>query len=106
MTHSFTKLPGSDTDVRVQSEFGGWERSHPVDAREEAVARRAIDVAAEAARDAEGQPGWPWFARVDMLVDPDSETEEPAVLELEVIEPSLFFHLPGLDDAEHMESKG
>jgi len=41
-----------------------------------------------------------------MLVDPDSETEEPAVLELEVIEPSLFFHLPGLDDAEHMESKG
>lgn len=108
VTHSFAKLPGSREDVRVQAEFGGFERPYPVDPEEERLARQAVAVAARAAAAGRGRlrPEWPWFARVDMLVDPDSEEGLPAILELELIEPSLFFGLQGAPAVEGGSGKG
>lgn len=51
-----------------------------------ALARRAHDIVAE-------RFGAPLYARIDVLRDDDGE---PVVLELELIEPSLFLdHAPG-----------
>ena len=39
-----------------------------------------------------GGHGWPLYARIDMIPGPDGE---PRIMELELIEPSLFFdHSP------------
>lgn len=76
-SHAARKYPAMG-DYRVQTEHGG--RSIPVEptSRELAVAERAIAATPEV----------PVYARVDLV-----GIEEPKLIELEMIEPELFFPL-------------
>jgi glutathione synthase/RimK-type ligase-like ATP-grasp enzyme len=79
-SHAMRKTPGTG-DFRVQEELGGV--SVPVEASEDELnlAERLLA----------SLPSQPLFARVDLVL----WEEEPAVLELELIEPVLFLSQPG-----------
>ncbi len=79
VTHAVTKraTPG---EWRVQAEFGGSSELIEVDDRLAAAATTAIAAV---------QPT-PTYARVDLVEDP---TGELRIIELELVEPELFFRL-------------
>lgn len=77
-SHAIVKRPASG-DFRVQEQFGG--RETPWDASE--AARRLAAAALAAA------PAPPVYARVDMVGDAAGTLH---IMELELIEPSLFLH--------------
>lgn len=83
ISHAVRKVP-SEGEFRVQIEFGGTYTPMEPTAREAEVALEAHACAARAHHD--GAPLL--YARVD-LVEP--EPGVPAVIELELIEPELFF---------------
>jgi len=88
VSHAVRKVPAGD-DFRVQIEFGGtYTVVEPTESQREI---------ALASWDAANDPASPLlYARVD-LVEP--EPGEPAVIELELIEPELFFPItPGAAD--------
>jgi hypothetical protein len=80
-SHAIVKRPASG-DFRVQEQFGGREKAIvPPDAAH-ALARAALSAA----------PALPLYARVDMVIGEDGRF---LLMELELIEPSLFFeHAP------------
>jgi hypothetical protein len=80
-SHAIVKRPASG-DFRVQEQFGGREEAIvPTDAAH-ALARAALSAA----------PAMPFYARVDMVIGEDGRF---LLMELELIEPSLFFeHAP------------
>ncbi len=65
-------------DFRVQDDFGGTLHDHDPDAEELSIAEAALDAC----------PSLPIYARVDLV---RNETNEPLVMELELIEPELWF---------------
>lgn len=77
-SHAVRKVP-AEGDYRVQAHHGGTEHPHEPTPDELETARRAMECA----------PGPLTYARVD-LVDIDGA---PTLMELEVIEPDLFFRL-------------
>lgn len=90
VSHAVRKVPAAG-DYRVQVEWGGTDRAVEPTPRELGTARRAVALA----------PAEVTYARVD-LVEVDGE---PAVMELELIEPELFLgHAPGAVDrlADHL----
>lgn len=78
LSHAVRKVPAAG-DYRVQVHHGGTEHPHDPSPAEIDTARRAMACA----------PGPLTYARVD-LVDVDGV---PTLMELEVIEPDLFFRL-------------
>ena len=80
VSHAVRKVPADD-DFRVQIEFGG--RYTVVE-----PSKRQAEVALDACAAAESLHGPLLYARVD-LVEP--EPGDPALIELELIEPELFF---------------
>lgn len=78
LSHAVRKVPATG-DYRVQAHHGGTEHRHEPTPAELETARRAMACA----------PGRLTYARVD-LVDVDGV---PTLMELEVIEPDLFFRL-------------
>jgi glutathione synthase/RimK-type ligase-like ATP-grasp enzyme len=83
-SHAVRKIPAAG-DYRVQERLGGQVVAHQPTERQLEVAAAAIAVA----------PAKPTYARVD-LVRPD----DPAVMELEIIEPELFLgHSPFAADS-------
>jgi hypothetical protein len=82
VTHAVRKAPATG-EFRVHEERGGTYRMvEPTDAQIE-LARRAVRAATERC----GVP--PAYARADMADGPGGE---PLVMELELIEPSLYLH--------------
>ncbi len=79
-SHAMRKTPGAG-DFRVQEELGGASVPVIPSEAELALARRLFSRL----------PRTPLFARVDLVLWED----EPAVLELELIEPVLFLSQPG-----------
>ena len=77
-SHAIVKRPASG-DFRVQEQFGGRE-----DAWEASASARELAAAALAAA-----PAPPVYARVDMVGDAAGKLH---IMELELIEPSLFLH--------------
>lgn len=75
-SHAVRKVP-ADGDYRVQALHGGSEHRHAPSSAEYAVAEAAMRLA----------PGDLAYARVD-LIDVDGQ---PTLMELELIEPDLFF---------------
>ena len=80
-SHAVLKTPARG-DFRVQEEHGGTIRAVPLTPDLRAVSGRVL----AAAEDAGG--GGLLYARVDLVTLPDGT---PAVIELELIEPSLYF---------------
>ena len=80
-SHAISKHPANG-DFRVQEQFGGVERS--IDAPDDA---KALAEAALAATDTLLHCGTPRYARVDMVRDGAGQFR---LMELELIEPSLF----------------
>jgi glutathione synthase/RimK-type ligase-like ATP-grasp enzyme len=78
LSHAVRKVP-AEGDYRVQAHHGGTEHPHQPSQAELETARRAMECA----------PGPLTYARVD-LIDVDGV---PTLMELEVIEPDLFFRL-------------
>lgn len=85
-SHAISKHPAKG-DFRVQEQFGGVERAvnAPDDAKE-------LAEAALAATDTLLRSGTPTYARVDMVRDGAGEFR---LMELELIEPSLFLGFAG-----------
>jgi glutathione synthase/RimK-type ligase-like ATP-grasp enzyme len=77
-SHAIVKRPAAG-DFRVQEQFGGRETAW--DANSEALALAAAALAAA--------PAPPVYARVDMVGDAAGRLH---IMELELIEPSLFLH--------------
>jgi len=77
-SHAIVKRPASG-DFRVQEQFGG--REEPWDASDAAQTLAAAALAAA--------PAPPVYARVDMVGDAAGKLH---IMELELIEPSLFLH--------------
>lgn len=75
-SHSVLKVaaPG---DYRIQSSYGGIEKTYEVNAQEMAFAQAAVDAV----------PGPLLYARVDMMRGPDGDW---LLMELELIEPFLY----------------
>jgi glutathione synthase/RimK-type ligase-like ATP-grasp enzyme len=65
-------------DFRVQDDFGGTLHDHDPDAEELSIAEAALDAC----------PSLPVYARVDLV---RNKANEPLVMELELIEPELWF---------------
>ena len=82
-SHAISKHPAKG-DFRVQEQFGGVERS--IDAPDDA---KALAKGALLATDTLLKCGTPTYARVDMVRDGDGQFR---LMELELIEPSLFLH--------------
>lgn len=82
-SHAISKHP-AEGDFRVQEQFGGIERS--IDAPDDA---KALAEAALAATDKVLDCGPPTYARIDMVRDGEGNFR---LMELELIEPSLFLH--------------
>jgi glutathione synthase/RimK-type ligase-like ATP-grasp enzyme len=78
VTHAVRKIPAPG-DFRVHAHLGGTERVHSPSAAELALAQAALDVV--------DQPLL--YARIDCVPTP----EGPLLMELELIEPSLFLPL-------------
>lgn len=77
-SHAVRKVPVAG-DYRVQDDFGASDAAHEASAEERDLARRA--VAASGFEDL-------LYARVDYLRD---DSGDPRLVELELVEPSLFF---------------
>ncbi len=77
-SHAVRKVP-AEGDYRVQALHGGSEHPHEPSAAEFEIAAAALFLA----------PGDPAYARVD-LIDVDGQ---PTLMELELIEPDLFFRV-------------
>lgn len=77
ITHVVRKRP-ADGEWRVQSEFGGHSERIPVERRHRAVATCALEAVDPV----------PLYARVDVVAD---ATGELVLMELELIDPELFF---------------
>ena len=77
-SHAIVKRPASG-DFRVQEQFGGRESDWDASAEARALAAAALAAA----------PAPPVYARVDMVGD---ATGKLHIMELELIEPSLFLH--------------
>ncbi len=75
-THALRKRPASG-DFRIQPLYGGTHEAVEPSAAETAVAERALAAS----------PGDPLYARVDLVYDEDGS---PLLIELELIEPSLY----------------
>jgi glutathione synthase/RimK-type ligase-like ATP-grasp enzyme len=89
-SHAISKRPAKG-DFRVQEQFGGKE--HAFDAPAEA---RALAEAAIAATQRRMNCASPVYARIDMLRDEDGTMR---LMELELIEPSLFLQFAPDDGA-------
>lgn len=88
-SHAVRKVP-TRGDIRVQTEWGGVYTVVEPTAAQRRVGEMAISAAAAASGAA------PVYARVDLA---DLDDGAPALMELEVIEPELFFgHVPGAAD--------
>ena len=77
-SHAIVKRPAAG-DFRVQEQFGGREMTWEASAEAQALAEAALAAA----------PVAPVYARVDMVGD---TTGKLHIMELELIEPSLFLH--------------
>ncbi len=77
-SHAIVKRPAAG-DFRVQEQFGGREMAWEPNAEALALAAAAIAAA----------PAPPVYARVDLVGD---AAGRPHIMELELIEPSLFLH--------------
>jgi len=77
-SHAIVKRPASG-DFRVQEQFGGRETACAASAAAQALAAQALAAA----------PAAPVYARVDMVGDALGTLH---IMELELIEPSLFLH--------------
>ncbi len=77
-SHAIVKRPASG-DFRVQEQFGGRETACEVGDAAQALAAQALAAA----------PAPPVYARVDMVGDAAGRLH---IMELELIEPSLFLH--------------
>ncbi|WP_428678338.1 ATP-grasp domain-containing protein [Sphingopyxis sp.] len=77
-SHAIVKRPASG-DFRVQEQFGGRESDWDASAEAQALAAGALAAA----------PAAPVYARIDMVGD---ATGKLHIMELELIEPSLFLH--------------
>lgn len=77
-SHAIVKRPASG-DFRVQEQFGGRESDWDASVEAQALAAAALAAA----------PARPVYARVDMVGD---ATGRLHIMELELIEPSLFLH--------------
>ena len=80
-SHAIIKRPAAG-DFRVQDQFGGYEESVAAPAEAKALAAAALSAASTIT-----QTGPLAYARVDMLRDGKGQF---ALMELELIEPSLF----------------
>lgn len=78
-SHALRKIPARG-DFRVQPLYGGTHEAVEASAEELGIAQRAVALA----------PGDPMYARVDMVA---SESGAPLVIELELIEPSLYLDI-------------
>ncbi len=79
MTHAVLKIakPG---DFRVQDDFGGSVHNYQANAEEIAFAEKAVAACHPT----------PFYARVDVIKD---NNDQLAIIELELIEPELWFRL-------------
>jgi glutathione synthase/RimK-type ligase-like ATP-grasp enzyme len=77
LTHTVRKYPGAD-DFRVQKTWGGTSTTCKPTRTERDVADMALSQLDET----------PLYARVDLVID---QAGTPALIELELIEPDLFF---------------
>ena len=77
-SHAIVKRPASG-DFRVQEQFGGRETAWDASDAAQALAAAALAAA----------PAAPVYARVDMVGD---AADKLHIMELELIEPSLFLH--------------
>jgi len=89
-SHAISKHPANG-DFRVQEQFGGSERR--IDPPAEALA--LAETVFAATEELMGHAPLT-YARVDMLRDEDGNFR---LMELEAIEPSLFLHFAGDQDA-------
>jgi glutathione synthase/RimK-type ligase-like ATP-grasp enzyme len=87
LTHAVRKL-SADGDVRVHHEFGGTVVRDAPSEEECAVAAQTFDAVNESLL----------YGRVDLVAD---ETGRPVVMELELVEPDLFFRVAP-DSAERL----
>jgi glutathione synthase/RimK-type ligase-like ATP-grasp enzyme len=94
-SHAISKHP-AEGDFRVQEQFGGEEREleAPIDAK-------ALAEAALATTDRLHGCGPLTYARIDMLRGEDGDFR---LMELELIEPSLFLHFASDDGAMFAEA--
>jgi glutathione synthase/RimK-type ligase-like ATP-grasp enzyme len=76
-SHAIRKIP-ADGDYRVHEYYGGRVVPHTPSAREFGVAVKALAAV----------PGTTAYARVDLV-----RSDDPVVMELELIEPELFFRM-------------
>ena len=76
LSHALRKLPAPG-DFRIQPLYGGTHARIEPSAEQVAAAERAVALA----------PGEPLYARVDLIAGEDAQ---PLVIELELIEPSLY----------------
>jgi glutathione synthase/RimK-type ligase-like ATP-grasp enzyme len=82
-SHSIIKRPAVG-DFRVQDQFGGYEQAIEAPAAALLLAHEALAATADITR-----TGMLAYARVDMLRDGEGQFR---LMELELIEPSLFLH--------------
>jgi glutathione synthase/RimK-type ligase-like ATP-grasp enzyme len=93
-SHAVNKRPVTG-DFRVQEMFGGVAADHEPTGAERALAEQALAASAEALR-ARGVDSEILYARIDVLAGEDGQ---PRLIEVEAIEPSLFFaQAPGAAD--------
>lgn len=85
LSHAILKRPAAG-DFRVQAQFGGREVAVIPPSGALDLAKGALASACRLA----GVNAPPLYARIDMVRDPDGRL---AIMELELIEPSLFLHL-------------
>ena len=78
-SHAVQKLPQAG-DYRVQDDYGATDRVYGMSAKERSLAVRAVEAASQCVGEC------PLYARVDFLRGP----EGLEVVELEMVEPSLF----------------
>ena len=81
-THAVRKVPVPG-DYRVQDDFGASDLAFEPSEQVLQLSRRALDAATSAIGTAS------LYARVDFLTDANNELQ---VIELELVEPSFFFH--------------
>jgi glutathione synthase/RimK-type ligase-like ATP-grasp enzyme len=90
-SHSIVKRPAAG-DFRVQEQFGGREEAVAAPAAALALAQASLDATAQIT-----QTGTLAYARADMLRDGEGNFR---LMELELIEPSLFLHFSPDNGAE------
>jgi glutathione synthase/RimK-type ligase-like ATP-grasp enzyme len=94
-SHAISKHP-AEGDFRVQEQFGGTERDIEAPAKATALAESAL-----AATESLLGQGPLTYARIDMVRDGEGTFR---LMELELIEPSLFLHFAGNEGALFAEA--